>query len=549
MISCFPAVFLLLRRLERFSGAAALLILCFLGFSPAPAFSDDAPSASVADPAAPISGVAPSGSVSGFPDFGEGEILAPPQHSPALHDASAQPHAEADAVPHPIWTAPFIVLLLSIALLPLIPSTAGWWHHNTNKLIVAVTLGVLTLLYYQFRGYGFHHAAAGIPTVLTILEHALIVDYFPFIVLLFSLFTISGGIYIGASLPAHPLTNAGLILIGACLASFIGTTGASMLLIRPLLQLNQYRRHVAHTIVFFIFLVSNVGGLLLPIGDPPLFLGYLRGVPFLWTLHLLPHWLVTVGLVLGLYWIVDSFMYRRETPENIHIDETAPNRFVFRGGYNFILLLGVILAVALLVPGRELPFTGWAIPEAGPLSHLREFVQLGLAGLSVLITSADIRKMNAFSFTAIGEVAALFIGIFITMQVPIEILNARGDELGLHSPMQFFWATGALSSFLDNAPTYVVFFQTAGALHENGMPLLGGVATATGEIPAPLLVAVSLGAVFMGSMTYIGNGPNFMVKSIAEAYGIKMPSFFGYIVYSLAFLAPVFALVTWLFLA
>lgn len=465
----------------------------------------------------------------------------PPSAAP---DTAATTTAESTDVPNPASAIPFITLLMMIAFMPLIPNLNHWWENNGNRLLSAVVLSGVTCLYYFLRSRGFHHAEPGLPSVLQILDHAILVDYIPFIVLLFSLFTISGGIYIGGDIPAHPLTNVLLLLVGALLASFIGTTGASMLLIRPLLQINIERKYVTHSVVFFIFLVSNVGGCLLPIGDPPLFLGYLRGVPFLWTLELADVWFFCVVILLAVYWLLDRHYYKRETFEDIQRDEHRPRLIEVRGKINFLLLLGVIIAVALMVPGKALPGTAWTIPDL----YLREFLLLGLAGASMLLTPEAIRRANAFSFYAIGEVAALFIGIFITMQAPVEILNIKGPDLGLSSPAQFFWATGILSSFLDNAPTYVVFFQTAGTLPAGGQDVMTNVATATGQIAIPLLTAVSLGAVFMGACTYIGNGPNFMVKSIAESFEVKMPSFFGYMGYSFVFLFPVFALVTWVFL-
>jgi Na+/H+ antiporter NhaD/arsenite permease-like protein len=458
--------------------------------------------------------------------------------------AGGESMALAPHVPGLLTIVPFAVLLLMIAFVPLVPRLHGWWENNWNRLAVALGLGGATCVYYYLRGVGFNGAEPGAATVVSMLSHAVLDDYIPFIVLLFSLFTISGGIFIGGDFPAHPRVNAGLLFIGAMLASFIGTTGASMLLIRPLLIINRERRHVTHSVIFFIFLVSNGGGLLLPIGDPPLFLGYLRGVPFLWTMNLVLEWLFCVSTLLLIYWFVEHYYYHREQRKDLEKSLSHRPAIELRGGINLLLLGGVILSVALLVPGRTIPGTGWRVPDI----YLREIVQLALAGISLKVTAREIRRANAFTFYAIGEVAAIFIGIFITMQAPIEILNAEGPKLGLHSPAQFFWATGLLSSFLDNAPTYVVFFQAAGSLDPGAGEMVADVATATGSIASPLLTAVSLGAVLMGAMTYIGNGPNFMVKSIAEAYSIPMPSFFGYMGYSLVFLLPVFAAMTWIFL-
>ena len=454
--------------------------------------------------------------------------------------------AEAAHVVNPVWVAPFAALLLCIAVLPLIKATEHWWHHNRNKLLVALVLAVVTLGYYYTRPFGFGHgadaAAPGMPTVLHVLNHAVLGEFAPFISLLFSLYVISGGISVRGDLRAHPATNTTFLFIGGALASLIGTTGASMLLIRPLLKTNSERKHVAHTVIFFIFIVSNIGGCLLPIGDPPLFLGYLRGVPFLWTLVLWKEWAFCNAILLVVYFIWDTIAYRKETPSDIRRDETTREPLRIDGKVNLLLLAGVVFATGTLDPTKPFLGTGWT-----PFPYCRELAQLACVALSLLLTSKAIRVHNEFNYGAIAEVACLFIGIFICMQVPIEILNASGDKLGLDTPAKFFWATGGLSSFLDNAPTYVVFFETANAMtHAAGpgiTPLLSG-----HFIRQDLLIAISLGAVFMGANTYIGNGPNFMVKSIAESSGVKMPSFFGYMVYSTLILLPLFGLVTYVFL-
>jgi len=459
-------------------------------------------------------------------------------HAENKGHANAADHAHPQNDPPPLFaTLPFVIILLCIAILPLIHRTEHWWHQNKNKFIVSVILALTTLAYYLLCGAGFHHAAAGWPTVGLILQHAVLDEYVPFIVLLFSLYTISGGIQLRGDLRATPSTNVTFLAAGAAMASFIGTTGASMLLIRPLLQTNAERKNVRHTVIFFIFLVSNIGGSLLPIGDPPLFLGYLRGVPFLWTLALFSPWIWVCLLLLAIYYVWDARLYRKEPPLERLLDETHIEPLRVRGLLNFVWLLGVVLSVALLVPGK--PFLGkyFVVPN-----YLREFAQLAFVAIAWVTSSPRIRKENRFDFFAIIEVAALFIGIFITMQVPIEILNIKGPELGLREPFHFFWATGLLSSFLDNAPTYVVFFETAKSL-----PAGGDITTVAG-VMEPLLIAISIGAVFMGANTYIGNGPNFMVKSIAEQSGIRMPSFFGYMIYSVLILFPLFILVTLIFL-
>jgi Na+/H+ antiporter NhaD/arsenite permease-like protein len=378
-----------------------------------------------------------------------------------------------------------------------------------------------------------------------VLANAILHEYIPFIMLLFSLYTISGGIRIEGDLPAHPLTNSIFIAVGGLLASFIGTTGAAMLLIRPLLETNSERKHVKHTVIFFIFVVCNCGGCLLPIGDPPLFLGYLRGVGFLWTMNLWQEWLfVNVSLV-AMYYAVDHFWhYPKEEPRDISLDETRVRGLKFSGLWpNVPLLLGVVASVALLDPSKPLGGPdGWH-----PWMYLREIVQLALVVASLTLGSKAVRKANTFNYHAIIEVAALFLGIFICMQPALQILQVEGPALakaGLDSPMHFFWLTGSLSAVLDNAPTYVVFFTTASVMDVGGKM----VPINQGQINEALLVAISLGAVFMGAMTYIGNGPNFMVKAIAEKSGVKMPSFFGYMLYSCVFLLPLFIVTTLIFL-
>jgi len=431
---------------------------------------------------------------------------------------------------------PFVALLLSIAILPLVSSTAHWWEHNRNKLLTGLSLGAVTLFYYALA-YDF-------AKVLAVLEHAVVAEYLPFMILLFSLYVISGGICLRGDLAAHPTTNTAFLAVGAIIASLVGTTGASMLLIRPLLQTNSERKHVKHTVIFFIFLVSNVGGCLLPIGDPPLFLGYLKGFPFLWTLNLWMPWAFLCGLLLVTYFIWDMLAYRHEAKRDIALDETQRIPLTLAGKQNLLLLGGVVLCVAWVKPGEELFGLGF---KAFPF--LRELLMLALVGMSLKWTPRRIREANQFTYAPILEVAALFIGIFICMQAPIEILRGSGAALApyLSSPARFFWATGVLSSFLDNAPTYVVFFETAASMTPDDAAGCLRLVDGTTIMPA-MLTAISLAAVFMGANTYIGNGPNFMVKSIAEKSGVKMPSFFGYMAYSIGILIPLFLVVTLLFL-
>ena len=345
-------------------------------------------------------------------------------------------------------------------------------------------------------------------------------EYASFMVLLGGLFVISGGIVLEGDLEATTRTNALLLGTGALVASFVGTTGASMLLIRPLLQTNRERKHVAHTVVFFIFLVSNIGGCLTPLGDPPLFLGYLNGVPFTWTFRLALPWLFTVALVLAAYVAWDRRALAREAQSDLRRDRLELRPLRMAGKENAVLLAGVLAAVAFL-------HAPW-----------REGVIVALALVSYRQTDPALHKANRFTFQPILEVAALFAGIFVTMLPALDILKARGSELGVREPWQFFWATGALSSFLDNAPTYLTFLALAKGL---------GLAPEVVGVPHEILAAISLGAVFMGANTYIGNGPNFMVRAIAEDHGVKMPSFGGYMLYSAAVLVPIFVIVTLVF--
>jgi Na+/H+ antiporter NhaD/arsenite permease-like protein len=468
-------------------------------------------------------------------------------HDAAPHGDAGAPESHAVAAPPVATVLPFALLLAAIAILPLTPGLSHWWEHNSSKLVVAGLLAAITLGYYLL---GHRHpidlhfpahavvqpAAAGLSwsTVGTVLINAILAEYIPFITLLFALYVITGGVRIEGDLEATPTTNAAFLAVGAVLASFIGTTGAAMLLVRPLLETNRERRHVAHTLVFFIFIVCNCGGLLLPIGDPPLFLGYLQGVDFLWTMSLWNEWLFTNGSLLVIYWLWDTLIaHPRETRADVVRDRLLTRSLRFSGLWpNLPLMAGVIAAVAFLDPSKPFPGTAWH-----PWIYLRETVLLGLVGLSLLLGSGEVRRKNAFTYGAILEVAALFIGIFICMQPALALLHVHGASLGLSSPQSYFWATGSLSSVLDNAPTYLVFFEAAGIDPTDGL---------TGE-EARLLAAISLGAVFLGAMTYIGNGPNFMVKAIAEQAGVKMPSFFGYVMYSMGVLLPVFAVMAWLF--
>ena len=411
----------------------------------------------------------------GWPQRGTQQIISQQSNHVSFRADNAAEHTPNNLSAPPFWTViPFLLLLGGIAVLPLIPKTAHWWESNRNRLKVAGGLALVTLAYYAFLHesaieghWPAHHVVTptgrGIRTELvnTILANAMLQEFVPFIVLLFSLYSISGGIRIVGDLQARPRTNATFMGVGAVLASVIGTTGAAMLLIRPLLETNRERRHVAHTVVLFIFVVCNCGGCLLPIGDPPLFLGYLEGVPFLWTLRLWPEWLFVNGVLIATYFLLDTlWFYRRETMADVARDTTRTHRLKIDGWQlNVPMLIGVVLAVALLDPGKPFPGTDWH-----PWMYLREIVQLSLVAISLWFGSQRVRDANLFTYGAIIEVAALFIGIFVCMQPALQILGAQGSELGVGTPSHFFWATGTLSSVLDNAPTYLVFLKTAQTL-------------------------------------------------------------------------------------
>jgi len=361
-------------------------------------------------------------------------------------------------------------------------------------------------------------------------------EYVAFVLLLFALFTITGGIHLRGTLAGMPIVNTMLLAIGGGIASFVGTTGASMLLIRPLLRANALRRRKVHVVVFFIFIVANCGGLLTPLGDPPLFLGFLRGVPFGWTFGLWRQWLVVNVALLVIFMFLDNWHFHREDVlDRRDLDEdleAARTRLGIEGGFNFVLLAGVIAAI-------------WASGRFDWPLGVREGTTLALGVASIALTKKTIRERNQFSWHPIVEVAVLFLGIFLAMMPALLILNARGAELGVDTPREYFWATGMLSSFLDNAPTYLTFASVAAGSH--GIQVDGRYLEEylkLGPDAALVLAAVSCGAVFMGANTYIGNGPNFMVKAIAERSGVKMPGFFGYMAWSLFVLVPLFGAVT-----
>jgi Na+/H+ antiporter NhaD/arsenite permease-like protein len=406
---------------------------------------------------------------------------------------------------------PFVVLLLLIAILPL--TANKFWDKNRNKAIVTaiVALPILIFLLFNFRAD---------------LTHS-IEEYISFIILLASLFIISGGIVITGDLIATPRINTSFLAVGAIIANLIGTTGASMLFIRPLLRTNSERKFTGHIPVFFIFVVSNIGGCLTPLADPPLFLGYLRGVPFTWTISLLPEWLFANIIILAIFYLWDRRAYRKEAKADIARDMSDAAPLDISGKINIFFIAGVVLAVAFQIPA---PY--------------RELVMIAMSLLSLAFTKKELRILNRFTFHPINEVAIIFAGIFITMVPLLKMLHDSGASLGVTKPWHFFWATGLLSSFLDNAPTYLTFFSLAQSV-TSIMP--SGMVNLVAGIHPDLLRAISCGAVFMGANTYIGNGPNFMVKAIAEEQGVKIPHFFGYMAYSALILIPVFIVISLIF--
>ena len=437
-------------------------------------------------------------------------------------------------------TIPFIGILLSIALLPLF--VPGFWHHHFGKVSAFWAIAIAIPLLIAHRGVALHSFL-----------HILIADYVPFIILLWGLFTISGGILLKGSLRGTPLVNTVIIVIGTVLASWMGTTGAAMLLIRPFLRANNYRKNRAFMVVFFIFLVANIGGALTPVGDPPLFLGFLHGVPFFWTFHILPHMVLTAVILLVMYFLLDLYYYRKEGhTESGQIDEGEKVPLGLVGSYNFIFLAGVVGSVIFsgLVNWGEVSTLGVArnVQEWG-----RDGFIILMGVLSLIFTSSQIREDNEFTWFPIKEVAYLFAGIFVTM-TPCLLLLLAGSKGALafligavKEPVHYFWVTGTLSSFLDNAPTYLTFFTSALGKFYPGMPEGMAVSRLIAENPI-YLMAISAGAVFFGANTYIGNAPNFMVRSIAEEAGTPMPSFFGYMLkYSIIFLFPVFIIVSLIF--
>ena len=460
-------------------------------------------------------------------------VLALPVLAMASEGHPSIPGAELSAV----WVIPFVCMLLSIAIMPL--ALPHIWHHHFGKISVFWGLAFLIpcLVVYGFN-VAFYEFL-----------HAILLEYIPFIVLLFALFTVAGGVRLKGSLVGTPVVNTGILAVGTILASWMGTTGAAMLLIRPLLRANAHRKYRVHSVVFFIFLVANIGGSLTPLGDPPLFLGYLKGVSFFWTTTNLFVKTCFMSLaLLGIYFVLDTVLYGREgRPQPPHDPNKVEEKLGLDGSINLLFLLGIVLCVlvsGMIDLGEAINIHGVGIDGQ---NLLRDILLLCLAGLSWKFTTRQCRELNGFSWAPIEEVAKLFLGIFLSMIPALAILRAGTDgalagviNMVFHDgePVNymFFWLTGALSSFLDNAPTYLVFFNTAGG---DPVPLMTDM--------APTLAAISAGAVFMGANSYIGNAPNFMVRSIAEEQGVAMPSFFGYMAWSVGILIPLFLILTWLF--
>ena len=435
-----------------------------------------------------------------------------------------------------LWAIPFAGILLSIAIFPLV--AVNIWHHHFGKITALWCLGFMIPFLFTFGFTELSHVVA----------HALLLEYVPFMVLIFALFTVSGGIYLEGSLKGTPKLNAMILLIGTFLASFMGTTGAAMLLIRPLLRANENRKNRVHIVIFFIFLVANIGGSLTPLGDPPLFLGFLKGVDFFWTMkHMFMPLIITTAIVLAIFFVIDSYYYKKEG--NVAVAKTeAKVPFSIQGKFNFLFLGGIIVGVLISgfwKSGVEFTILGTPIELQ---NIVRDIILLAMAFISLKVTSKEIHRKNEFGWDPVLEVAKLFAGIFITIAPVLAILKAGADGSmsgivnmvhdtnGAPIDSMYFWMTGALSAFLDNAPTYLVFFNLASGDAHHLMTDL-----------SPTLLAISMGSVFMGAVTYIGNAPNFMVKSIATQAGVNMPTFFGYMKWSVLVLIPVYILLTVIF--
>ena len=521
--------------MQRIIKMAAVVLLGFVGLSTA-VLASGRPQLPIQDTPQAIGDAVLAGS--GPAEAGSQSLHNPPPTNAASHAEAGHGHEELGKV-LPLWSCiPFACMLLSIALLPLL--TPEFWHHHFGKVSAfwAAALGIPFLVAY--KGVALYE-----------ILHIVLADYVPFIILLWSLYTISGGILLRGTLRGTPVVNLVLLVIGTLLASWMGTTGAAMLMIRPFLRANSHRKNRTFMVVFFIFLVANIGGSLTPLGDPPLFLGYLHGVSFFWTLKIFPHMLAVALLLLSVYFFMDLYIYRKEQA-GVSKEPEKKEPLRLQGVHNFLFLAGVVAAVLLsgMVDWGELNTLG---VHRAVQDWVRDGLLIVLGVLSLATTSAVVREDNDFTWFPIIEVAYLFIGIFITMIPCLLILKAGPQGAlaflinGVTQPTHYFWVTGALSAFLDNAPTYLTFFNTAlgsfypGAPESSAVPLLMTENTI-------YLQAISAAAVFFGACSYIGNAPNFMVRSISEEAGTPMPSFFGYILkYSLVFLIPCFIVITLLF--
>ncbi|MBD3236406.1 MAG: DUF1646 domain-containing protein [Candidatus Eisenbacteria bacterium] len=513
-------------------GCWLLLLLGLLAWGPGEALADETGGGADAHEG----GASPVQSASG-------ELVSPPgaeAHAAGEPGAAGESHGGGHrdlGAELPLWTViPFVGILLSIALGPLL--APRWWHHQFPKVSAFWALLFAIPFLIAFRGAALHE-----------ILHIYLVDYIPFIILLLALFTASGGILLRGTPAGTPRVNLLILLIGTLMASWIGTTGAAMLLIRPLLRANAKRRSRVHIVVFFIFLVANIGGSLTPLGDPPLFLGFLHHVPFFWTFNLFPHMAVMVVCLLAIFFVWDTLLYNREKRD---LPETPYEPLSLEGGHNFLFLAGVLGGVLLSGTWRPGGVNVLGV-HMGLQNIARDLILLSMAGLSLLTTRRQTRIDNEFTWFPIKEVAYLFAGIFMTIIPALAILRAgeQGELAWLlesvRTPAHYFWVTGGLSSFLDNAPTYLTFFNSELGRFCPGMSEVEAVARLCTEY-AVYLKAVAAGAVFMGANTYIGNAPNFMVRSIAEEGGVPMPSFFGYMIrFSLPVLVPLFVLVTWVF--
>lgn len=436
-----------------------------------------------------------------------------------------------------LWAVPFVGILLSIAVWPLVAHK--FWEHNYGKISAAWAAAFLLPFAMKFGAGEAVHAFV----------HAMLAEFIPFILLLTALFVVSGGIYIKGNLHGTPALNTAILAVGAVLASFMGTTGASMLLIRPLIRANDQRRRCMHVIIFFIFIVSNIGGALTPLGDPPLFMGFLKGVTFFWTAqHILPEMLFMLVLLLALFYALDTWFFRHEDAPQMDPTPTGAEKFGFDGAKNFILLaciVSLVLMSGVWKSNVEFNILGTHVALPG---LVRDIGLIIVTFVSLAITPKEVHQRNQFGWEPMKEVAKLFAGIFLTIVPVIAMLQAGTEGAfgavvravtnadGTPNTAAYFWATGMLSSFLDNTPTYLVFFNTASG---DAVRLMGPLAAT--------LTAISAGAVFMGANTYIGNAPNLMVKAIAEERGVKMPSFFGYMAWSFGILVPLFAVLTLIF--